>query len=269
VFALAACEAELTDAEAPTGPGNDPTTGGTTKPGEGGELLMVGQVVNDRTQTVPSAKVVLVWGDFGAMFPPWGVSVNLTGSFPEAFQLSLDAPPAADRLFLPSLGFPEGYFDPALESRIAIARIQVVRREANATHFNPVSDLLGEASDYAVVYAEKDVVAGTAGAAYLGGPARAGYHIVNVANDAARDAVYAGIAACQSAAIDVAGWKACGIYTSLSIAAGDQTVGVGLVDEASQIPYRWLGPTYLTPGAPTGPVTCVPPTDPNLMPCPQ
>ena len=125
------------------------------------------------------------------MFPPFGTSVNLTEAFPESFQIDLTAPPpAAERLFLPSAGFPAGYFDPALESRIAVARILVVKQEADTATFISRRDMLGGAEDFALVYVERDVAAGTAGAAYLGGPATAGYHVVKVATDAARDAVY-------------------------------------------------------------------------------
>ena len=232
-------------------------------------VTMQGQVVNGRAQPVPAAKLVLSWGEVGAMFPPFGTSVNLNGSFPESFQIDLTAPPAAERLFLPSAGFPTGYFDPALESRIAVARILVVKQEADTATFILSSDMLGGAEDFALVYVERDITAGTAGAAYLGGPATAGYHVVKVATDAARDAVYGQISRCQSQAADIVAWKACGGYTSLSIADVDATVYVRLVDAVADLSFRWLGPTYLTPGAPTGPVTCIPPMIPDAMPCPQ
>ena len=230
---------------------------------------MYGQVVNGRTQPVPPAKVVLIWGYFGAMFPPFGDSVNLNGTFPEAFQLALPAPPPADRLFLPSGGFPTGTFNPSAESRIAIAQILIVRQEANIATWIPSADIIGGAENYALVYAEHDVAAGTAGAAYLGGPVAAGYHLVKVATNAARDAVYDAISQCERQAAGVTAWKACGIYTSLSVAAPDATVGVRLVDGQADFGFRHLGPTFITPGAPAGPSTCIPPMDPNLMPCPS
>jgi hypothetical protein len=268
LFALAACDDRPTQPHVPnTDP--DPTTNPdpTTDPGEAA-TVMYGQVVNGRTQPVPPAKVVLIWGYFGAMFPPFGDSVNLNGTFPEAFQLALPAPPPADRLFLPSGGFPTGTFDPSAESRIAIAQILIVRQEANIATWIPSADIIGGAEDFALVYAEHDVAAGTAGAAYLGGPVAAGYHLVKVATNAARDAVYDAISQCERQAADIPAWKACGIYTSLSVAAPDATVGVRLVDSATALNFRHLGPTFITPGAPAGPPTCIPPMDPNLMPCP-
>ena len=113
------------------------------------------------------------------------------------------------------------------------------------------------------------MAAGTAGAAYLGGPVAAGYHLVKVATNAARDAVYDAISQCERQAADITAWKACGVYTSLSVAAPDATVGVRLVDSQADLDFRWLGPTFITPGAPAGPPTCIPPMDPNLMPCPS
>ena len=258
--ALAACDGGATT-NPDTEPDPDPDTGPV--------VTMQGQVVNGRTQPVPAAKLVLTWGEVGAMFPPFGTSVNLTGTFPEAFQIDLTAPPAAERLFFPSAGFPDGYFDPALESRIAVARILVVKQEANTTTFIPTADILGGAEDFALVYVERDIAAGTAGAAYLGGPATAGCHVVKVATDAERDAVYGAISQCQSQAADIAAWKACGGYTSLSLVAADTIVGVRLVDAHADLSFRHMGPTYLTPGAPTGPVTCIPPMIPDAMPCPQ
>ena len=164
LFALAACDDRPTQPHVPT---TDPDP--TTDPGESA-TVMYGQVVNGRTQPVPAAKVVLIWGYFGAMFPPFGDSVNLNGTFPEAFQLALPAPPPADRMFLPSGAFPIGYFDPSAESRIAIAQILIVRQETSIATWIPSADIIGGAEDYALVYAEHDVAAGTAGAAYLGGP---------------------------------------------------------------------------------------------------
>ena len=134
----------------------------TTDPGESA-TVMYGQVVNGRTQPVPAAKVVLIWGYFGAMFPPFGDSVNLNGTFPEAFQLALPAPPPADRMFLPSGAFPIGYFDP-IGGEPDRDRPDP-DREARGQH----RDLDSErghhrgAEDYALVYAEHDVAAGTAG----------------------------------------------------------------------------------------------------------
>ena len=254
--AFAACD----DAVTPN-PDGDPDIGPV--------VAMYGQVVNGRTQPVPAAKLVLTWGEVGAMFPPFGTSVNLTGTFPEAFHIDLTSPPTAERLFLASAGFPGGYFDPALESRIAVARILVVKQEADTTAFIPSADILGGAEDFALVYVERDIAAGTAGAAYLGGPVTAGYHVVKVATDAERDAVYGAISLCQSQAADITAWKACGGYTSLSLADADTIVGVRLVDAAADLTFRHMGPTYLTPGAPTGPVTCIPPMIPGAMPCPQ
>ncbi len=231
-------------------------------------VTMHGQVVNGRTQPVPAAKLVLSWGEVGAMFPPFGASVNLTGSFPGSFQIDLTAPPAAERLFFPSVGFPAGYFDLAKESRIAVARILVVKQETNTSTFIPSSDLLGGAEDFALVYVESDIAAGSAGAAYLGGPVTAGYHVFKVATDAARDAVYGPISQCQSQAAGIAAWKACGAYTSLSVADVQTTVSVRLVDAGADLSFRHMGPTYLTPGAPTGPATCIPPMIPAPMACP-
>ena len=113
------------------------------------------------------------------------------------------------------------------------------------------------------------MAAGTAGAAYLGGPVVAGYHLVKVATNAARNAVYDAISQCERGAADITAWKACGIYTSLSLAASDATVGVRLVDSQADLNFRWLGPTFISPGTPAGPATCIPPMDPNLMPCPS
>jgi hypothetical protein len=249
----------------------DDGTTTTTPDGMDGDpvVAMHGQVVNGRTGPVPAAKVVLTWGDFGAMFPPFGASVPLTGSFPAAFQFDLSAPPAADRLFNPAGGFTSGYFDPALESEIAIARILVVKQEADTSTFIPDADMLGAAEDFALVYAARAVAAGTAGAAYLGGPVAAGYHVVKVATNAARDAVYPAISDCQRQAADIAAWKACGIYTSMSVAPADATVAVRLVDAPVALDLRWLGPTFIGPGTPVGPGTCIPPMDPMAMPCPQ
>lgn len=247
--ALAAC-----DAQQPPGYTGEPLT------------ALVGQVVNGRTDAPPAAKVVLVWGDFGAMFPPFGESVNLTGHFPEAFRLELPASFQAQRLYLPSGAFPDGYYDAALESRIALARILAVRQEADSSTYIPSADMLGAAEDQVLVYVEEDVVAGTAGEAYLGGPVPAGYHVFRVKTDAERDAVYGPISSCQNQAADLAAWKACGMYTSLELLPADALVNVRLSDDAGSRDFRWAGPTFLTPGSITDPGPCVP--MPGQMPCP-
>jgi hypothetical protein len=229
-------------------------------------ITLHGLVEDGRTQAPPAAKVVVIWGDVGAMFAPWGAAVNLTGSFPEAFQLELFDPPAQDRLYLPTIAFPDGYYDPALESRIAIARIVAVKQGVDPTTFIPSEDVIGGAEDRTVVYVEHDIAAGTAGAAYFGGPVSAGYHVANIATSDDANATSMPIKICQSQATDPTAWKACGSYSTLSIAPGDATIGVRLVDNETELMFRWAGPSYLTPGVPTTPPTCTPPTMPGQMP---
>jgi hypothetical protein len=203
--------------------------------------------------TPPPAKVVVIWGDVGAMFAPWGAAVNLTGSFPESFRLELYDPPTEDRLFLPSVAFPTGYYDPALESRIAVARIMAVKQSSDPSTFILSNDVVGGAEDRTVVYVEDDIAAGTAGAAYFGGPVSAGYHVANIATGDASNADSAAIKQCQNQAADLAAWKACGSYSTLSIAPDNATIGVRMVDNQAELMFRHAGPSYLTPGAITDP----------------
>jgi len=222
---------------------------------------LVGLVTNGRTQPTPPSKVVIEWGDVGLMFPPYGAGVNLTGNFPEAFQIDLFNAPPAERLFLPSDAFPTGYYDPAGESRIAIAHILAVKQDVQDGSFINDSDVIGGAEDYELAYVEHDIAAGTAGAAYLGGPVAAGYHVLAVATDADMQTAYPPIAQCEAAAADVTAWKACGIFTYLSVAPTDATVGVRLVDDYSQLQFRLGGPLFVTPGTNLNP--------PPPQPCPN
>jgi len=253
VLAAAGCDAQRT----PTDPGVPPDT----------VASVVGNVVNERTQPVPAAKIVLVWAFNGAMFPNSGTGVDLIGNFPEHFKIDLTAPPDPQWLFLPSGNFQAGYFDLGAESKIAIAHIIAVKQEIDASSFILPTDYVGGAEDWVLVYAADDVAAGTAGAAYFGGPIRAGYHIMSVATIDEANADYAPILACEKASTNLAEWKACGIYTWLSPAPADTTIGVRLVDNESDLPFRPAEPTYLgwewePPGCPAAmdpndPVPCI------------
>jgi len=234
-------------------------------PGYHGDTLatLQGLVVDDRTVDVPPAKIVLTWGDVGLMFRPSGVSVPLVGTFPEAFTLELFQPPPADRLFDPAIGLPSGYYAPG-QGDIAVARILAVKQSADETTFILPGDVVGGAEGHALIYVARDVVAGSAGAVYLGGPVSAGFHIARVAPGGSPD--QAPIVACENTAADTAAWKACGTYTSISIVPNEQ-ISVRLVDDLGQLDQRYAGPTYVTPGSIIDPGPCVPSDDPMAMPC--
>lgn len=213
----------------------------------GEPIMMVrGNIVNDRTDPAPEARVAAVWGTFGAMFAPLpslgpATQADIVGIFPEGFVLTFYEPPPEEALFNPALSFSAGYFDPSAESRIALARIQVVVSEDE-------TQLLGAAERHVVVYVEKDIGPQTAAEAMLSARLTAGYHLMEVSQVPENESSV--VIACHSAAQTLPEWKACGVASPLSLAAAGATIGVRLVDELAQLQFPSYSPVYWPQGHP-------------------
>jgi hypothetical protein len=242
--------------------------GAQATPDYPGEKLSVvkGKVVSALTvPEVPDALVLANWGDVGAMFPPGGTTAEVEGEFPAQFSLALYEPPPEEKLFNPadSIRFAqdERPFDPAVESRIALAHIVAVAKDASG---NPDPyHVLGAAEGHALLYVEEDIAEDSLGAAMFHAPLEAGYHLLEVR--AIPEAEERGVIECEAAAVSVEAWKACGLNSRLHRADNDDTVTVRLVPD-TELFFESYSPIYVSPGTDLDPTPTCNPMDP-MNPC--
>ena len=147
-------------------------------PGEyRGETLAAvsGDVQNDSGTPMPNAQATLIWVNFardGDLVV--GEQVPVTGTFPAHFTLSLYQPPAEEVMMA----------EPGeMNSRIAVAFIAAVPPEFDLGS-GSLQGPLGLSERHALLYAEGDVDAGSLTGQWLGGEIPAGYHILDVIDEA-------------------------------------------------------------------------------------
>ena len=247
-----------------------------------GDLLGVahGLVSNPDGVQVDDARVLANWGDVGQMFGPSHTFADVHGSFPASFTLDFYDPPPEAIMFTPAdlIGSPPtgsyydpstfkgtrqelaaargSYYDPAHESRIAIAHILAVRDGTSSEHL--VGDIVGGDEHHAIVYIESDIEQDSYGEALFSGRPKAGYHIYEIREVAQAD--WRDIRFCQAAAADVAAWKHCGIATPFYATDASTKLDVRLVNAQDELHFQNTTAPWVNIGAqldePDAPIIC-------------